>query len=76
MQSLSTRDFGRCPCSGIYEARMVEVTLSVDGKAVILKRVPQGSCPLCGSRVYKTLTLEAIEQAHNNRPLPHNRTLP
>lgn len=55
------RDYGRCPCSGMIEARSVEVRLTVKGKVVVLTDVPQGACPLCGSRVYKSEVLERIE---------------
>jgi hypothetical protein len=55
------RDYGRCPCSGQYENRYVEVRMTVNTKVVVLTDVPQGACPLCGSRVYKAETLERIE---------------
>lgn len=55
------RDYGRCPCSGQYENRFVEVRMTVNGKVVVLTDVPQGACPLCGSRVYKAEVLERIE---------------
>jgi hypothetical protein len=35
--------------------------LNVNGKVVVLTQVPQGACPLCGSRVYKAEVLERIE---------------
>lgn len=55
------RDYGRCPCSGTYEQRFVEVRMTVNGKVVVLTNVPQGACPTCGSRVYKAEVLERIE---------------
>lgn len=55
------RDYGRCPCSGVYDHRSVEVRLNVQGKVVVLTNIPQGACPLCGSRVYKPEVLERIE---------------
>ena len=55
------RDYGRCPCTGAYENRFVEVRMTVNGKIVVLTDVPQGACPLCGSRVYKPEVLERIE---------------
>jgi YgiT-type zinc finger domain-containing protein len=55
------RDYGRCPCTGQYEHRFVEVRMTVQGKVVVLTDVPQGACPLCGSRVYKAEILERIE---------------
>jgi YgiT-type zinc finger domain-containing protein len=54
-------DYGRCPCSGVYERRVVEVNMTVDGEQILLEGVPQGACPLCGSRVYKQVVLNAIE---------------
>lgn len=54
-------EYGRCPCSGRYETRFVEVRLTVNGRAVVLTQVPQGACPMCGSRVYKTEVLTRIE---------------
>ncbi len=54
-------DYGRCPCTGFYEGRQVEVRLNVKGKIVVLKKVPQGTCTACGSRVYKAETMERIE---------------
>lgn len=53
--------YGKCPCSGTYEGRSVEVRLTVEGKVVVLEDVPQGACPKCGSRVYKLEVLERIE---------------
>jgi hypothetical protein len=55
------RDYGRCPCTGQYEGRAVEVRMNVQGKVVVLTEVPQGACPMCGSRVYKSEVLERIE---------------
>ena len=55
-------DYGSCPCGGKYESRMVEVTIKgVGDEPVVLKNVPQGACPVCGSRVYKAQILERIE---------------
>ena len=54
-------DYGRCPCSGAYDNRFVEVRMTVASKVVVLTAVPQGACPLCGSRVYKAEVLERIE---------------
>jgi YgiT-type zinc finger domain-containing protein len=61
-------DWGRCPCSGEYEQRLVEVNLTVDGQRVTLTDVPQGACPNCGSRVYKAETLARIEGVLKNEP--------
>lgn len=54
-------DYGRCPCGGVYENRQVEIRMNVCGKVVVLEDVPQGFCPNCGSRVYKTEVLEKLE---------------
>jgi YgiT-type zinc finger domain-containing protein len=54
-------DYGRCPCSGAYENRHVEVRMTVNEKVVVLTNVPQGACQVCGSRVYKAEVLERIE---------------
>lgn len=54
-------DYGRCPCSGVYERRFVEVRMNVSGKLVVLTAVPQGACLMCGSRVYKADVLQRIE---------------
>lgn len=55
------KEYGRCPCTGVYDHRTVEVRLNVKGKVVVLTGVPQGACPMCGSRVYKPEVLERIE---------------
>ncbi len=54
-------EYGRCPCSGSYQHRAVEVRMTVNGRTVVLTAVPQGACPVCGSRVYKAEVLERIE---------------
>lgn len=53
--------YGRCPCSGHYENRKVEVRFNRDEGVRVLTDVPQGACLLCGSRVYKTDILMRIE---------------
>jgi hypothetical protein len=53
--------YGECPCGGVYEARTVEVRIPVEGKPLVMKDMPQGACPNCGSRVYKLEVLERIE---------------
>lgn len=35
--------------------------MTVGGDTVVLEDVPQGVCPLCGSRVYKRVVLAAVE---------------
>jgi hypothetical protein len=58
--------WGRCPCGGTYEQRVVEVNMSVEGKPVKLTDVLQGACPNCGSRVYKAEMLARIEATMKN----------
>lgn len=53
--------YGKCPCSGVYETRSVEVRMTFGERHVVLTDVSQGACPQCGSRVYKAETLERIE---------------
>jgi YgiT-type zinc finger domain-containing protein len=60
-QAVREAGYGRCPCSGTYEQRWVEVRMTVSGRVVVITDVPQGACPVCGSRVYKTDVLEMIE---------------
>ncbi len=61
MSLYAKREYGRCPCGGVYDNRSVEVRLTVNSKVVVLTDVPQGACPNCGSRVYKAEVLERIE---------------
>ena len=61
MSLYAKKDYGRCPCGGLYDNRAVEVRLTVNGKIIVLTDVPQGACPTCGSRVYKAEVLERIE---------------
>jgi hypothetical protein len=62
MSEIDHAHFGRCPCSGVYDQRFVEVRLTVDQEVIVLTDVSQGACPLCGSRVYKLSVLEEIER--------------
>lgn len=62
-------EWGRCPCGGQYENRLVEVNMTIDGKRVTLTDVTQGACPNCGSRVYKAETLARIEGVMKHEPL-------
>ena len=66
-------DYGRCPCGGAYEHRLVEVRMTVGGEPIVLTDVPQGACPLCGSRVYKAGVLEGIEALMRGEPAPAPR---
>ena len=69
MTSPINYDFGRCPCSGVYDNRRVEVRLNVNGKIEVLSQVQQGACPICGSRVYKINDLELIESLMRSSPI-------
>jgi len=61
--------YGQCPCGGKYEHRYVEVRMVLDGQPVVLDKVPQGACPRCGSRVYKTAVLAGIESTMKVAPV-------
>jgi YgiT-type zinc finger domain-containing protein len=61
--------YGHCICGLEYEHRFVEVRMVVDGQHVVLDKVPQGACPQCGSRVYKTAVLAAIESTMKGAPV-------
>ena len=61
-------EFGRCPCSGRYEKRTVEVRMIVSDETIVLDSVAQGACSLCGSRVYKANVLETIEAVMRGEP--------
>jgi YgiT-type zinc finger domain-containing protein len=66
-------EFGPCPCGGHFEPRTVEVKMTVHGETIVIQDVPQGACPVCGSRVYKARVLEEIEatmRATMPRPIP------
>jgi len=54
-------DYGKCPCGGVYQRKLVDVTATVQGESATMTDVPQGACPMCGSVVYKTITLEEVE---------------
>jgi len=62
MAASSTLDYGRCPCGGQYERRVVEVSFKTRHPPMVLRDVPQGACLDCGSRVYKAAILERIEE--------------
>lgn len=44
--------------------------MTVEGTPVLLEGVAQGRCPLCGSRVYRAVVLEAVEDVMRARGLP------
>ncbi len=62
-------EYGRCPCGGGYEKRQVEVRMTVGGEVRTLTDVPQGACPICGSRVYKADALGRIESLMKGEPI-------
>jgi hypothetical protein len=47
--------------------------MTVGGERIVLTDVPQGACPLCGSRVYKAGVLEGIEALMRGEPAPAPR---
>jgi hypothetical protein len=61
--------YDKCPCGGKYQHRWVEVRMMVKGQHVVLDKVPQGNCPQCGSLVYKTSVLAAIESTMKGVPV-------
>lgn len=61
MGTSGTLNYGRCPCGGQYESRLIEIRMTATNPPVVVSDVPQGACPSCGSRVYKAETLERIE---------------
>lgn len=70
-------EWGRCPCGGTYQSRQVLVTMTADrAETVELSNIRQGLCPQCGSRVYKTVTLELLEALMLEHPAPPPRAVP
>lgn len=68
-------DYGTCPFGGKYESRMVEITIKgVGDEPVVLKNVPRGVCPVCGSYVHKAQVLERIEAIMRGTTLPETET--
>lgn len=61
--------WGSCPCGGHYEHRTVEVNMTVGDSRITLSDVPQGACPRCGSRVYKSEHLVRVEATLYGEPL-------
>jgi hypothetical protein len=57
--------FGTCACGGAFEEHAVAITAPRTGrrKAARLLEVEQGVCPVCGTRAYKTRSLESVEAA-------------
>lgn len=71
----NTAEYGRCPCSGVYQTRRVDVRMMVHGESLTLDGVPQGACPQCGSRVYKGGVLECVESLLADRGSAPSRPL-
>ena len=69
MERFAILGWGSCPCGGRYEHRHVEVAMTVHDEAIALLDVPQGVCPLCGSRVYKAEMLARIETIMKDTPV-------
>jgi YgiT-type zinc finger domain-containing protein len=67
---------GKCPCGGTYEDRKVDVrfTRRESGEVTVLDSVPQGACPICGSRVYHASMLYRIESTFKANQLASDRT--
>jgi hypothetical protein len=66
-------DYGRCPCGGTYENRWVEVRIPIpDADPIVEINIPQGACPICGSRVYKAQILDLIETMWHQRGSAQN----
>jgi YgiT-type zinc finger domain-containing protein len=54
----------RCACGGTFEEHMVTATFKTPEGDVQIQDVPQGRCPMCGSRVYPSRVLARIECAY------------
>ena len=65
--------FGHCVCGGRFERRQVAVRMKGAGGFTTLPDVPQGLCPLCGSRVYRARTLELIELVMRDDRTDHDQ---
>jgi hypothetical protein len=64
VETLGSR-FGTCACGGSFEGQVVAITAARTGRrrAARLLEVEEGVCPICGSRVYKTQSLQSVEAA-------------
>jgi hypothetical protein len=71
VETLGSR-FGTCACGGAFEERVVAVTAPGTGRKqkAKLPEIEQGICPVCSSRVYKTLSLQLEEAAFRALRLP------
>jgi YgiT-type zinc finger domain-containing protein len=68
-------EWGPCPCGGVFAHHVVDVRITVAGRAVTLNDVPQGRCPSCGSRVYKAEELARIEGTMVGEPVDRRLSL-
>jgi hypothetical protein len=50
------------------------MTVGDDAEPIVLADVPQGACPVCGSRVYKAAMLERVEGLMHELPSPQPRS--
>ena len=73
MPFLRATDSGECPCGGRYEPRTADISMAIDGDTVQLPAISQGRCPSCGSRVYKTVVIEALEALYRGQAAPRPR---
>ena len=62
MELAMSKGYGRCSCGGAFAARVVQVNMSPGSEQVSVSGVPQGACPICGSRVYKVNILAGLEE--------------
>jgi hypothetical protein len=69
-------DFGRCPCGGVFVPGTVEVRMTLLDPVVVLEDMPRGTCPNCGSWVYKAGVFEEIEALMGERPLRPPTSVP
>lgn len=62
--------YGRCPCGGQYETRLVEVNMSTAASAedIHIERIGQGRCTRCDSRVYKAAVVVDLEALWHAAP--------
>jgi hypothetical protein len=69
MPKSAAAQWGPCPCGGTYLQKMVEVRMTAAGTTGELLDMPQGTCQLCGARVYKAEGLARIEGTMKREPL-------
>lgn len=68
-----TPSFGLCPCGGVINVRLVEVNMKSGTRQPIhVDGVTEGTCPVCGSRVYRARTLALLEELYRLSVLPES----